>query len=116
MILTLAEAEAGLGGNCNDPEKGMVAGTRVLASSRGGKKVRPVGFADGSDMGCERYRGQGISKVLAKLLGEWNCLSCRGVGLVGESWSSALQRLWTSLTDVFNLSLEMWNRQLDTQI
>lgn len=41
----------------------MVAGTRVLASSRDGKMLRPPEFADGSDMGCERQRGQGASKV-----------------------------------------------------
>lgn len=49
----------------------MVGGTRVLASGRDGKKLRPPGFADESDMGCERQRGQEASKVLAKFLEEW---------------------------------------------
>lgn len=48
----------------------MVAGTRVLASSRDGKMLRPPEFADGSDTGYERQRGQGASKVLAKFLEE----------------------------------------------
>lgn len=48
----------------------MVAGTKVLAGGRDGK-LKPPGFVDGSDMGCERQRGQGASKVLAKFLEEW---------------------------------------------
>lgn len=52
----------------------MVAWIRALASGRGERKVRPPEFADGSDVGCERQRGQGAYKVLAKLLEEWGCL------------------------------------------
>lgn len=90
-----------LAGECSNPG-GDGRQARALARCGGGRREAspPPGPADQWDLGSERWRGQGASKVLAKLPRERSCL-CWGQWVWSlRAGAPGLLRVWTSPTEL----------------